>query len=254
MGSFPSDSTQLDTSYVILLHERICYLSTQSALHCNPKYTSNWSSSLFGQKAGYWPSFFFPSAFEFPFSLSCFLISVFLLLFFCSFMISIVCDPFSFLLLLYASRSVYFLLLSVFSFPSSVQFFILLPVFCKLLFFLFQYWFSARVLLVLCHATNRSHTLGIVLERLVDRVCWTKSQSSFLSIYFSLKGIYSTLLLIHFPYCSNTCLHCHKDWHTTYSIYDDSLSRMRHSVAPLVKHLHLHLLVSRNYVQLSRQH
>ena len=81
--------------------------------------------------------FFFPSAFEFPFSLSCFLISVFLLLFFCSFMISIVCYPFSFLLLLYASRSVYFLLLSVFSFPSSVQFFILLPVFCKLLFFPF---------------------------------------------------------------------------------------------------------------------
>ena len=80
---------------------------------------------------------FFFLAFEFPFSLSCFLISVFLLLFFCSFMISIVCYPFSFLLLLYASRSVYFLLLSVFSFPSSVQFFILLSVFCKLLFFPF---------------------------------------------------------------------------------------------------------------------
>lgn len=84
------------------------YLSTQSALHWNPKYTINWSSSLFGQKAGYWPSVFFPSAFEFPFSLSCFLISVFLLLFFCSFMVSIVCYPFSFLLLLYVSRSVYF--------------------------------------------------------------------------------------------------------------------------------------------------
>lgn len=157
-------------------------------------------------------------------------------------MISIVCYPFSFLPLLYVSRSVYFLLLSLFSFPSSVQFFILLSVFCKLLFFfLFQYWFSARVLFVLCHTTNRSHTSGIVLERLADRVCWTKSQSSFLSIYFSLKGIYSTLLLIHFSYCSNTRLHCHKDWHTTYSIYDNSLLRMRHSFAPLVKHLHVHL-------------
>lgn len=171
-------------------------------------------------------------------------------------MISIVCYPFSFLPLLYVSRSVYFLLLSVFSFPSSVQFFILLPVFCKLLFFLFQYWFSARVLFVLCHPTNRSHTSGIVLERLADRVCRTKSQSSLLSISFSLRGIYSAFLLIHFPYCSNICLHCYKDWHTTYSIYDDSLSRMRHSFAPLVKHLnvHLHLLVSKNYVQLSRQH
>ena len=241
MGSFPSDSTQLDTSYFILLHERICYLSTQSdALHCNPKYTSNWSSSLFGQKAGYWPSLFFPSAFEFPFSLSCFLISVFLLLFFCSFMISIVCYPFSFLLLLYVSRSVYFFScpFSLFRLQFNFSFCFLFSV--TSFFFLFQYWFSARVLFVLCHATNRSHTSGIVLERLADRVCRTKSQSSLLSIYFSLRGICSALLLIHFPYCSNICLHCHKDWHTTYSIYDDSLSRMRHSFAPLVKHLNVH--------------
>ena len=104
-----------------------------------------------------------------------------------------------------------------FCFPFSVNSFF---------FFLFRYWFSARVLFVFCHITNRSHTSGIVLERLADRVCWTKSQSSLLSIYFSLRGIYSAFLLIHFPYCSNTCLHCQKDWHTTYSIYDDVLSRM----------------------------
>lgn len=102
--------------------------------------------------------FFFPSAFEFPFSLSCFLISVFLLLFFCSFMISIVCDPFSFLLLLYASRSVYFLLLSVFSFPSSVQFFILLSVFCKLLFFPFPVLvLSACSICALSHNKSFTH-------------------------------------------------------------------------------------------------
>ena len=200
--------------------------------------------------------FFFPSAFEFPFSLSCFLISVFLLLFFCSFMISIVCYSFSFLLLLYVSRPVYFFScpFSLFGLQFNFSFCFLFSV--NSFFFLFLYWFSARVLFVLCHPTNRSHTSGIVLERLADRVCRTKSQSSLLSIYFSLRGIYSALLLIHFPYCSNTRLHCHKDWHTNYSIYDDSLSRMRHSFAPLVEHLHvhLHLLVSKNYVQLSRQH
>ena len=109
MGSFPSDSTQLDTSYFILLHERICYLSTQSdALHCNPKYTRIDHQACLVKRPDIGQVCFFPSAFEFPFSLSCFLISVFLLPFFCSFMISIVCYPFSFLLLLYVSRSVYF--------------------------------------------------------------------------------------------------------------------------------------------------
>ena len=172
-------------------------------------------------------------------------------------MISIVCYPFSFLPLLYVSRSVYFLLLSVFSFPSSVQFFILLPVFCKLLFFSFSSIGSQRVFYLCSFTQQIVHT-----HRASYWSAWRtgfagpKSQSSLLSISFSLRGIYSALLLIHFPYCSNTRLHCHKDWHTNYSIYDDSLSRMRHSFAPLVEHLHvhLHLLVSKNYVQLSRQH
>jgi len=65
-----------------------------------------------------------------------------------------VCYPFSFLLLLYVSLSVYFLLLSVFSFPSSVQFFILLSVFCKLLFFSFSGIGSQRVF-YLCSVTQQ---------------------------------------------------------------------------------------------------
>lgn len=156
-------------------------------------------------------------------------------------MISIVCYPFPFFHCCMCPA-----LFTFFSCPFSLfrlqfNFSFCFPFSVNSFFFLFQYWFSARVLFVLCHPTNRSHTSGIVLERLADRVCRTKSQSSLLSIYFSLRGIYSALLLIHFPYCSNTRLHCHKDLHTTYSIYDNSLLRMRHSFAPLVKHLHVHL-------------
>ena len=74
------------------------------------------------------------------------------------------------------------------------------------------------------------------MGRLAERVWRTKSQSSLLNISFRLSGFQSSLLLIHFRYSPNTCVHCTKVWHRTYPICDGPLPRsVRHSFAPLQK-------------------
>ena len=70
----------------------------------------------------------------------------------------------------------------------------------------------------------------------VERVWWTKSQSTLLNIYFRLSGFQSSLLLIHFRYSPNTSWHFTKVWHRTYPTCDSPLPRsVRHSFAPLQK-------------------
>ena len=68
----------------------------------------------------------------------------------------------------------------------------------------------------------QSHTSNIAPERLAERVWCTKSQSSLLNIYFRLSGFQSSLLLIHFCYGPNTCLHYTQEWYRISSICDSS--------------------------------
>ena len=62
---------------------------------------------------------------------------------------------------------------------------------------------------------------NIMLEKLAERIWYTKFQSSLLNIFFHLWGFQSLLPLIHFPYPygSNTCSQCTKMWHKMYPIY-----------------------------------
>ena len=54
---------------------------------------------------------------------------------------------------------------------------------------------------------SRSHTSDIIPERLVERVWWTKSQSSLLNFSFRFGGFQSSLLVIYFRYGQNTTSH-----------------------------------------------
>ena len=69
----------------------------------------------------------------------------------------------------------------------------------------------------------QSHTSNIPPERLAERVWCIKSQSSLLNIYFRLSGFQSSLLLIHFCYGPNTCLHYTQEWYRISSICDSPL-------------------------------
>ena len=69
----------------------------------------------------------------------------------------------------------------------------------------------------------QSHTSNIAPERLAERGWCTKSQSSLLNIYFRVSGFQSSLLLIHFCYGPNTCLHYTQEWYRISSICDSPL-------------------------------
>ena len=71
-----------------------------------------------------------------------------------------------------------------------------------------------------CHTYPTLHL--IAPERLAVRVWCTKSQSSLLNIYFRLSGFQSSLLLIHFCYGPNTCVHYTQEWYRISSICDSS--------------------------------
>ena len=73
----------------------------------------------------------------------------------------------------------------------------------------------------------QSHTSNITPEWLAERVWCTKSQSLLLNIYFRLSGFQSSLLLIHFCYGPNTCLHYTQEWCRISSICDSPL-QFRH--------------------------
>ena len=62
-------------------------------------------------------------------------------------------------------------------------------------------------------------------ERSIERVWWTKFQSSLLNIYFHLSGFRSSFLVIHFRYGPNSSSHCTKVRQRTYAICDSPLSR-----------------------------
>lgn len=72
-------------------------------------------------------------------------------------------------------------------------------------------------------------------ENLAERVWWTKSQSSLReNIYFRLSWFQSSLLLIYFRHCPDTCTH--KRVAQNHPICDPPLSRLvRRSIAPLQK-------------------
>ena len=74
----------------------------------------------------------------------------------------------------------------------------------------------------------------VVHAHLPKRVRDSKSQSSPLNVYFLLGGFQSSLLLMYFLYCPNTCSHFTEVWLRAYRICNDPILRSaRRCFAPL---------------------